>query len=124
MSGQPKVIWVSPADEIKDKHPHGQLLFDKPGLFCNFACEVVEHVGQVDDMALGLQTFLEGGQRFLEFESPHTPGKCYLTRYGAEHVIAVMPAWSDKVRPKLEPNGDGVELRDSVTGVPLVRRVR
>lgn len=120
MRGTPQ-IFITPSGELEGKHAHGQFLFDRPGLFMNFACDVDEvNVGVIEPWARKLDDFLRGDEPYLEFDSPHLPGRCYLSRYGAAHIVGVFPAWSDKVRatPTL---GTKLLTPDGAT-IPVVRR--
>jgi hypothetical protein len=119
------ILYTTFADEIKDKHPHGQIALDYNGGFVNFACEVDEesNVPLVTEMIERLQAWKADPEQWVfEFDSPHLPGRCYLLRPVLEHITGVMPAWSAKVLPR--PRQDSpLELRDAASGVPLIRRV-
>ena len=123
-----KQIYIAPNVELEGQAAHGQFLFDRPGLFMNFACEVDElNVGILEPWAKKLDEFLRGDEAYLEFDSPHLPGRCYLSRYGASHVVGVFPAWSSKVRAQtkekdiqlLTPNGAPIP---NAGEIPIIRK--
>ena len=130
-----KTIFVPLQDEIKDKHPHAQLLFDTAGppgmesfghngLFVNVACPAREDFDYLPDtewVMRQLQEFEASGDDFMLFESPHINGAAYyLKRAALPHIIAVCPAWSAKVAPKAVT--DGVDLVDAHTGLPVLKK--
>lgn len=123
MSGElTRQIFITPSAELEGKHAHGQFLFDMAGLFMNFACDVDEvNVGIVGPWADRLQEFLNSTEAAMEFDSPHLPGRCYLTRYGASKIVGVFPAWSDKVRAKATLPGTQL-LTPTGAELPLVRK--
>lgn len=99
-AGKKKLYTVDP-DEIQDHYFHGQFLLDRPGQFINFACE---DLAELEQWARRLADFLSSDEPYLEHESPHLPGRNFITRYGASRIVAVDSAWSRKVRPKLSAN--------------------
>lgn len=113
---KPKIYTVLP-DEIRNFHPHGQWVFDTPGLVINFVCDVEDHIPVVEPWARKLAEFQRGPAEFLEFESPHLPGICYLTRAAAEHIILTHGAWSQKVMAR------GRNVIDHDSGLPVIRKV-
>jgi len=120
----PRIFTVLP-DEIRNGHPHGQWVFDRPGLVLNFATEIDEETNMpiIEPWAKRLAEFIAGDEPYLVFDSPHTPNEVYLHRAAAEHIIATQPAWSAKVAVRNRPQAP-VEYRDSETGVPLVLKRR
>lgn len=123
-----KQIFIVPNAELEGKAAHGQFLFDRPGLFMNFACEVDDvNVGKIEPWARKLDEFMRGDEPYLEFDSPHLPGKCYLSRAGAAHIVGVFPAWSDKMRAQvkskdiqlLAPNGAEIPAPGAL---PILRK--
>ena len=119
----PKIYTVLP-DEIRNMHPHGQWVFDRPGLVLNFACEVIDdHYPDVEPWARKLADLLASDDPFMEFESPHVPGVLYLHCAAAEHIICTQGAWSMKVLARSRPGG-AVSILDEGTGLPVVRKVR
>jgi len=117
----PKIYTVWP-DEIRNMHPHGQWVFDQPGLVLNFACEANDHVADVEPWAEKLEDFLKSGKPYMEFESPHTPGVIFLHRHAAEHIICTQPAWSQKVMTRMRPGGP--MIIDDATGLPVISKIR
>jgi hypothetical protein len=118
----PKIFTVLP-DEIRNMHPHGQWVFDTPGLVLNFACEIVDdHFPNIEPWVRALTELLEGSKPYLEFESPHAPGIVYLHRAAAAHIIATQPAWSAKVMARTRPGGP--TLVDAETNLPVLRKLR
>src|SRR4051812_46100969 len=104
---RPRIYSVLP-DEIKDGFPHGQWLFDTPGLVLNFLCDVdpVEtYLPILEPMVKKLGAFLMSGDEFMEFESPHTPGINYLHRAAAQRIMSTNPAWSRKIFARTRSDG-------------------
>lgn len=116
----PKIYTVLP-DEIRSMHAHGQWSLDIPGMIINFACEIHDHIPDTEPWAQRLEQFRESAAEVMEFESPHVPGRCFLHRAALDHIIMTQPAWSAKVmaRPRA---GNGVQLVDSETGLPVLHR--
>jgi hypothetical protein len=117
---RPKILTVRP-DEMLEGHPHGQWVLDVMGGIINFACEIINDVPDVAPWAERLEAFRASSDETMEFESPHMPGRYFLHRPALDHIIMTNCAWSRKVLPRQNPNGD-VELVDARSGVPLVRR--
>lgn len=130
-----KQIFLAPADEIADKHPHAQLLFDTAGppgfesmghngLFVNVACPALADSPNLPDVEVIMQQladFEDSDAQYMRFESPHIGGAAYyLKRAALPHIIAVCPAWSAKTRPRVV--SDGFEYMDPQTGKPIVQR--
>ena len=116
----PKIFSVLP-DEIRDMHPHGQWLLDQPGMVINFATEVEDqHYPVIAPWMQRLEDFRKSDEPFMEFESPHLPGICYLTRAAAEHIVLGMPAWSKKVMARSTKT---MQVLDSASGLPVVRKL-
>lgn len=119
----PKIYTVLP-DEIRNLHPHGQWVFDRPGLVLNFACEIIEgeHLADIKPWAEKLDEFLKSKADVLAFESPHTPGVNYLRRVAAEHIILTQVAWSAKVMTRMRKGGP--MIIDDATGLPVISKIR
>jgi hypothetical protein len=121
-SALPKIYTVLP-DEIRNLHPHGQWVFDRPGLVLNFACDVEnDHFPVVEPWVEKLAAFIASEAPYMEFESPHAPGICYLFRHAAEHIILTQPAWSAKVMTRMRK--DGPMIVDHNTGLPVISKLR
>jgi hypothetical protein len=120
MKERPKIYTVLP-DEIRAAFPHGQWILDQQGQIINFACDVDAHIPNVEDMVRRLAAFKASDDDFMEFESPHLPGRYFLHRAALEHIILTQPAWSAKVKPRQPENGR-VQILDSESGLPVVRR--
>ena len=135
MNNRARVVYVPLQDEIVDKHPHAQLLFDTAGppgiesfghngLFVNVDCPARKDFPYLPDtewVMKQLEDFEASGEAFMLFESPHINGAAYyLKRAALPHIIAVCPAWSAKVRPKAVL--EGTQLVDENTGVPILKR--
>src|SRR5690348_17972946 len=101
-----KQIFLAPADEIADKHPHAQILLDTAGppgfesmghngLFVNVACPALPNSPNLPDVKVvmeQLRAFEESEDAYMEFESPHIGGASYfLKRAALPHIIAVCP---------------------------------
>lgn len=117
---KPRIFLPDITDQIMEQHAHGSFMLPWPGIQCNFECTVDEtmNIADVREMADRLMAFLESDEKLMEFDAPLLPGKNYLTRWGAQHVWAIMPGWG-KVRPK--PKSDAVDFADAGTGVLLDR---
>lgn len=118
---KPRLYVESILDEIRSQGAHGSYMLPWPGIQCNFEVDP-EHVdtelnvADVQPMAEKLLTFLESGEQLMAFNAPYMPGVNYLTRWGAQHVWAVMPGWG-KVRPR--PRSEEVELLHALSGRPI-----
>lgn len=126
MTDELKKIYTVLPDEIRNSHPHGQWVLDRPGLVLNFACDIEDdHYPVLEPWARKLVEFIASDEPYLEFESPHFPGICYLHRAAAEHIICTNGAWSAKVLARNRPggNGNGVSIVDQA-GLPVVRKLR
>lgn len=118
----PHRIYTVLPDEIRAAFPHGQWIFDQAGQVINFACEVDEpHVPNVEAMVRRLEAFQASEEEFMEFESPHLPGRYFLHRVALDHILLTQPAWSAKVKPQQNENGK-IQLLDSESGRPILRR--
>jgi len=116
----PKIFTVLP-DEIRNMHPHGQWSGGTPGWIINFSTDIIDgHFPDIEPWARKLEAFRASDDEFMEFESPHLPGVCYLHRNALQHIVLTMPAWSAKVMAR--PKANGVQLIDSESGVPIVRK--
>jgi hypothetical protein len=125
MSERPRIYSVLP-DEIKDGFPHGQWLFDTPGLVLNFLTEVdpVEsYLPLLEPMVKKLAAFIKSDEPFMEFESPHTPGINYLHRTAAARIMATNPAWSKKIYARTRSDGGGAQIINE-NGLPVIRKLR
>jgi hypothetical protein len=119
---QPKIYTVLP-EEIRNMHPHGQWVFDRPGLILNFACDIRDdHFPDITPWAEKLEAFIKSDADYLEFESPHTPGINYLRRVAAEHIILTQSAWSAKVMTRMRKDGPMIVDHDS--GLPVISKLR
>jgi hypothetical protein len=120
----PKLYTVLP-DEIRNMHPHGQWSLDRPGSVINFACDIIgDHFPDVEPWARRLEQFRRSEETLMEFESPHLPGKCFLTHAAADHIVMTQPAWSAKVMYRPRANG-GADIVDAATNmrVPILRKL-
>jgi hypothetical protein len=127
MNEQPKRIYAPLPEEIKDAFPHGQWVFDTPGLILNFLTQTVEGFDYLPDLEPAckrLAEFLASDEELMAFESPHTPGINYLHRHAASRIIATIPAWSRRVYARTRENGSGVAVHDAETGLPVIRKIR
>jgi len=119
---EPLKIYTVLPDEVREAHPHGQWVLDTPGSIINFACELAaEHIPDVAPWADRLEEFRASKDEYMEFESPHLPGRYFLHRLALDHILMTQPAWSRKVMPRQQENGR-TQLVDASSGVPLVRR--
>ena len=119
-NGTPKIYTVLP-DEIREMHPHGQWLFDQPNQQINFSTDVEDdHYPVILPWVERLEEFRNSDAAYMEFESPHLPGICYLTRVALDHIVGTMPAWSRKVMAR---SSKTMQLLDSGTGLPVVRKL-
>ena len=119
-NGLSKIFTVLP-DEIRDMHPHGQWLLDQPGQIINFACEIEDdHYPVLEPWVRRLEEFRKSDAAYMEFESPHLPGVCYLTREALNHIVLTMPAWSRKVMAR---STKSMQLVDASSGLPVVRKL-
>jgi hypothetical protein len=116
----PKIYTVLP-DEIRNMHAHGQWCLDLPGALINFSCAVEDHIPDTATWAEKLEQFRASDDVLMEFESPHMPGRAFLHRSALDHIVLTQPAWSQKIMAR--PSGNGkVQLMDSETGLPVLRR--
>lgn len=118
-NGVPKIYTVLP-DEIRNMHPHGQWSGAAPGWVINFATDIIDgHFPDIEPWARKLEEFRKSDEDFMEFESPHLPGVCYLHRSALDLIVLTQPAWSAKVMAR---QSKGVQLMDAESGVPLIRK--
>jgi hypothetical protein len=119
-----KIYTVLP-DEIKEGYPHGQWLFDTPGLVLNFATPTLPdepHLPDLEPMIKQFAAFMSSDELYMPFESPHTPGINYLHRNAAGRIMSTNPAWSRKIYARTRANG--ATLVDQTSGLPVLRKLR